>query len=772
MLKKDLTSINMDVSYQYEFLDNKVGVFHAVNGIVDSSDHLYSFKKCLAAFSLYISMYEKLHMLKWLSHSIAKLDEDDYLLLSTWCNNAYKPLCKYLKAGIHIGGNAVEIANIFRWGIGSIRKDIDLAKHLLEVNYPFDSVVSNPSKFHINAVYAHSNMLSHYYFEVSLSKAERSYYARTSMVLLNHLLGTETALKNRANYMLSMAYNVLGEFEKASSHFIDALLSEHSLPFQKNIIIRLIFDLLPEEKLPNKIEKALTDGNRVLNAIFWSELSEHIHCSEIKSKMKRYSAVLCDKNCIGSDSHSLNISEIRDLNFYIDAVYTVNYCHDDIRIGDLLSIAIANDTPKIAKKIIFQRLAYSLLNVNKYSAMYYASMSLYHKYDIDVAIFIQRILLGFDYNSVVGALTFRREGNHDLAAIDAANSLNKVVWIDGDPSKEIEILEYVIKASDSPIAIDLAKIRASFLYIKGECTMNMSLGIQNFKKGDDYLESLTIKDADNIRNGVRDHGFYRHQKSLIKKSEDGEFVFIEKKGCDKLIIVFSCRYTYNVFQAGPRFIEGLETNALLINNPSCNWYSDEEDARVSRLIDKYALSRFERKNIFCHNASMGGYAAMKFAIKHKLLCLATNPQFNLNFWSFARPDDADRILSCKEIINHDKTSPDEIKGLKASIIIGRHPHDVLPFQAWLDNAIKASDFTYIITKHDIPEHDALMYRAYGDSFMKVIYKEFESLQEVVQLRGRLTECDFDGVVKVQNDINSSVSGRWVIHNENGKYFTA
>lgn len=488
--------------------------------------------------------------------------------------------------------------------------------------------------------------------------------------------------------------------------------------------------------------------------------------------MKAYTVALTAKECVGDKAYELSNAEINDINAYIDAVYSAHYFCDETKSRKLLSVASAKDTPALAKHIIFRNLAYSFIHKNKYIAMYYASMSLYHKYESDMAVFIQRMLLDVDYNTVCKALTVYRNGHRDLAIIDAAESFKNAVWIDGEPIRETAVLDYMIKNSFTQEAIDLAKVRAAFIYIKGECTLNRTLGIQNFKKGDDYLDSISFNGAEEIMNGIRDYGFYRHQKSLIQSSDDGEFVFIEKEGSDKLIIVFSCRYTYNVFQSGPRFVDGLETNALFINNPEGNWYSDKEEERVSRLIEKYALSKFKRSNILCHNASMGGYAAMKFAIKHKLLCLAANPQFNLHFWSFARPTDAERILLCKNIVNLDKVSIDEINGLKACIIIGRHPHDVLPFQSWFDNAIKAKDYTYIIIKHDIPEHDALLYRAYGDSFMREIFKEFGVLQETELLSRDFKERDFNDIVHLQKEINDSYAGRWVIHNRNGKYFIA
>ncbi len=747
-----------------------ISIFDGNVGLVDVSDKLYTAKKCLSSFSLDIPTHEKITMLEWLSTYIAKLDDTDYSLLSSWCNDAYKSLCKHLKGGIGIGSNAVEIANIFRWGSSLIKKDIHLSRSLIEQYYPFHEVVSNPAAFHCNVVYAHSQMLSYYYFDLSFSKFERTYYARTSIGLLNHLLTFDTALNNRANYLLSMVYKVLGDIDKSLYHFIKALTSKHALPFQRNLIIRFIFDSLPEEKLPSRLEKLLTDNNRALSCEFWLDVSNGIISSEIRNRISSYVSVLSNMGIKEGNSPMLSKSEIDELNSYIESVCSIDYCHDESEISRLLSVVTSKDTPAISKSLIFKRLAYSSFYASKCNAMYYASMSLFNRYDADLAIFIQRMLIDADYGCVCDAIISSNKVSRDLAMIKVAESLEKNTWVNGDPLSETAMLYYIVSNSLSSVATDLAKVRGAFLYIKGECTANQTLGIQNFKKGDGYLDSISIDNAQTIKNGIREHGFYRHQSKLIQSSDDGEYVFYENKESDRLIIVFSCRYTYNVFQAGPRFLDGLETNALFINNPAGNWYSDKEDERVSRIIEKYALSKFSHNKIFCHNASMGGYAAIKFSIKHNLICIAANPQFNLNFWSFARPGDSKRILTCESIVNLDKMPLNKIDGLKACIIIGRHPHDVLPFQSWLDHAIKAKSYTYVIIKHDIPEHEALMYRAYGDTFMKAAYKEFDVLQDISLLISNLRPCDFGGVLDVQNLINASNSGRWVLHKKDGQYF--
>lgn len=771
---------NLSINFDPHLIKNstdvisRTGIFDGVNGISDSSDEHYTFKKCMAALSLDIPVHEKLEMLAWSSEFIGKLSDDDYNMLSTWCKDAYKPLCKNLRAGINVESNAIEIATIFRWGNTLIRKDINLARRLLEEHYPFHNVMSDPSKFSRNVVYAHVNVLSYYYWDMSCDYVEREYYARFSISALNYLLRFEKIFKNRADYYLSMVYNVLGEFDKSLHHFIKALSSEYTVPFQKNLVIRLLFNSLPCWQLPSNLEKSLVSDNRILNDFFWLHLSDSIKNIKIKEKIRAYAVALSTER-VSKNAYELSNSEINDLNSYIEFTSIFNPCNDNFDLKKHLYFASSKDTPILARHILFRHISYEIIYKDKFAAMYYASMSLYHKYSVDVATFIQRMLLDADGRAVCEALSFYRYGNLDLAIINTTESVRNAVWVDGDPSREIVILEHIINNSCVKEAIELAKIRAAFLYVKGECTLGMGLGIQNFITADEHLNSLSIDSIDSIddiKSGIRDHGFYRHQRSLIRKSDNGEFIFIENKASDRLVIIFSCRYTYNAFQATPMFINGLESNALFINNPKGNWYSDSEEDRVSKLITLHALSRFKRENILCHNASMGGYAAMKFAIKHRLLCIASNPQFNLNFWSFARAADAERILSSKNIVNLDKMPTDEINGLNACIILGRHPHDVLPFQSWLDHAIKAKDFTYVIIKHDIPDHVSLMYRAYGDSFMRELYKEFDFLQKASSFVGAITSCGFSDVISLQKEINNASSGRWIIQNRNGQYFTS
>lgn len=745
-----------------------VGIFDEANGIYDASDSLYIYKKCLSAFILDIPAFEKIEILKWLSASIINLNDDEFFLLSSWCKDAYKPLCKQLKTGINNPSSSVEIANIFRWGNGFVRRDIHLTRHFLEKHYPLVDVTSNPSKFPTHVIYAYANMLSYYYMGNSENPHEQKHYAQLSLNILHYLLRFETMVKNRANYYLSLAYKILGDIDNALRHIINALNSEHSLPFQKSLLINILFSSLPNEQLPTNLEKLLIIDGRVLNYTFWTNLAEKIEDNVIRNEIHHYASLLQANDNMNVNSDLSN----QDLDRLIDylSVFTIQKdCYNKNYIERTLHYATTEETPTLAKHILFRRLSHTFIHDNTPLALYYASMSLLCKYDNDMAVLIQCMLADEDGKCVSDAISFCQNAGRDLAIINTAASLNNAMWIDGDPSKEALILEYIIANSRIPNAINLAKIRVAFLYIKGECSPNKGLAIQNFRKADVHLNSLCVEGIEDLKNKIREHGFYRHQRSLIQQSENGEFVFIEKAESDKLLIVFSCRFIYHVFQSGPMFVKGLETNALFINNPESNWYSDKEEERVSRLIEQYGLSRFKKENIVCHNASMGGYAALKFAIKHKLFCISSNPQFNIHFWSYARAADAERILRCEKIVNLDKIAINEINGLNCCIIIGRHPHDVLPFQSWLDHALKASNFTYVIIKHDIAEHASLMFKAYGDSFMQKLYEQFYLLKDLQSANDKLKPCNFADVINLQREINESYSGKWIIQRKERNY---
>jgi hypothetical protein len=104
------------------------------------------------------------------------------------------------------------------------------------------------------------------------------------------------------------------------------------------------------------------------------------------------------------------------------------------------------------------------------------------------------------------------------------------------------------------------------------------------------------------------------------------------------MIVFSCVYSHDTFASVPSLVQGLPGHHLLfVNNPELNWYSGTAFDEVCRLIELRVARRFARHQVSCYLGSMGGYAALRFALHFGFRAIAFNPQVDLDLWAAYRP---------------------------------------------------------------------------------------------------------------------------------------
>ena len=740
--------------------------------IDDNSDELFSLKKALCALGLELSRHEKRELLNWISYALRELSEEQYQYIINWNSSGYKSICEWLMNGLGANEHTVDLVNFLRWGNDLVKKDVLTAESILNEFYPFSEVRKFVDKQTAKVLYAHVNILSEFWM-LSSCDEERKNYALAALPLLMKLCTFKTWAQNRANFYLATVFSILGDFSRAIEHFIDTIVDKNSIPNQRRLIFQVIFN---DYSIPPRLESIFLSDNCIVNPSFWQCVSDGISDVEIKSKLSHFSSRLLERCFPACDNYKLSYDDISELNLFLTLATSELKLYSQQEIQKVHILACNEKNPNQIRINANLNLAYYsyIQRHSAVNAIYYFSMSLFFGGSDAIKIAIQKVLIDADEQVVLLVL----KDTHLCNCSKAVNILQVArkipVWVTGDISEELSFIERLIVLSESmnsQLINKLARVRAAFLCIRGESVLDGGLRIQNFEKGRKYLENSVLCDEAFVCDNIKNFSIYKNQHNIITHSLNGDYIYLEEVNSDKLVIVFSCRYFYSSFTSVPSFNKNKKTNVLFINNPLCNWYSDDEEVRVNYLIENVALSKFSRDNILCYSGSMGGYAALKFASRYNLPSIAVTPQFNLNLWALARPNDADRIYSINKMINLDKVSYSDTSGFRTCVIIGRQPFDLLAFQAWFNHVITYNDFTIVVIKHDIAEHAGLIVRAYGDKFVDVIYDKFRLINDLYTGKYNMHEVSLNDVRHIQRSISDAKDGQWVIKSINGKYLT-
>lgn len=98
--------------------------------INDTNDELFDLKKSLSALGFELSKYEKYDLLKWISHKLNEISDDQYLYIINWNSTGFKKICANLKAGIGANNETIELVNMLCWGNSILKKDVETARWL------------------------------------------------------------------------------------------------------------------------------------------------------------------------------------------------------------------------------------------------------------------------------------------------------------------------------------------------------------------------------------------------------------------------------------------------------------------------------------------------------------------------------------------------------------------------------------------------------------------------------------------------------------------
>ncbi len=179
----------------------------------------------------------------------------------------------------------------------------------------------------------------------------------------------------------------------------------------------------------------------------------------------------------------------------------------------------------------------------------------------------------------------------------------------------------------------------------------------------------------------------------------------------KLMIVFSCVDTHHTYTQVPTLSRTLPGHHLLfVNNPELNWYSDAVFDEVVQLIEREVLPRFAREDVTCYFGSMGGHAALKFALHFGFQALVFNPQVDLPLWAAYRPGQREMLLAAREHANVQDAPLAAFEQSPVCYLVGSSTPDREAFARWLARVRECRHGSFIIEKFADPHHAGLVAR--------------------------------------------------------------
>jgi len=120
---------------------------------------------------------------------------------------------------------------------------------------------------------------------------------------------------------------------------------------------------------------------------------------------------------------------------------------------------------------------------------------------------------------------------------------------------------------------------------------------------------------------------------MNNKTEPDSFLYLESKGSNELVIVFSGVHAR--YFMGYNLLSHCSTNKLFIRDPTKGWYNGKisglsEDANELKKVIERVTSAFDKGKITILGSSMGGYAALLFGLQLKVgRILVFSPQVTL-----------------------------------------------------------------------------------------------------------------------------------------------
>ncbi|MDF7650584.1 hypothetical protein PUG42_18765 [Erwiniaceae bacterium L1_54_3] len=708
----------------------------------DNSDPLFKIKIAMLYLQVDLIASDQYENLTWINKELRKLSDIDFSELTSWNDGSYESIFKNIRNGLGENKFTIDLVNLFRWGNRLVKRNVDLAEYLINKYYPYVSICHDILATPQNVLYAHVNVLSYRWMNGDLEYGKIC--ARRATKILDVLKLDDSYLRNRSNYYLSSIYNLSGDVELSLEHYFRAVTDEHCLDFQKWQIFSIVYADIQNRRMPKLVENMVFKNENHLNPMFWIYFSELCSADELlERRLKLVACVLLKLGHKTYDFTGFGVSHekiIKSLSFSFSNDDKLCISEQLNEIESIINLDVDGSKYHPSYHLRALNLKHKFDETSLLSRFYNCSVILSKIDDHNIILMMEDLFFELDNEAVSKTI-------NNLKLNDGcyySEHEKRPIWIKRDIESEMVFLNNFLLNASNEKSKQLAIARLVFLYIRGESYYGSSVKVQSFKLATRAMEALDKNSFSKYISFITDFGFYRQQEKYILGCEEGEYIFFESNDSDKLIIAFSDRYSYHVFPSVPSFSKEHSCNVLFINNPKCNWYSDDEDVRVEGLINKLVLGKYLNENVMCYHASMGGYAAIKFGLRHNFNILAVNPQFNLDLWAQLRREDQSRINNISEKINLDKLSVGALEGQTLSLIIGRHPADALAFQAFIENLRDVKFINLYIEKHRINEHEGLIMKAYGSNFVEVVQERFKLMGEFRK------DASKDNYLKIEN----------------------
>lgn len=731
---------------------------------------------------------EKYKLIESIKEQYNKLDTKNKKTINKWLNGRYKifleKLIKYDK-NIH---NTIDFVNYsFRWGISGVTsQDVDFSYYL--VNPIITKEKFKDENISSYAFLTHGNILFHYFRE-SINEyninRETLFQRALNSLIQSYNSAKNDYLKNRSSYFLTQLYSLNSDFNSSIVWYYRSLDCSDLVHDQFSMLFALLFKDIDKNMILsfNFVGKFFIKEN-IQNKYFWlfvkSKISNSLAINHIDTIINLSSPIYNKK----VDSWGKDIEDFfTTLNSYISLVVEPLDEKSSSQLQTLYFNSILNNHGK--SEVLFRMAQIQRFYINDLGrAMLMASEANTLFFNLKRLDFMSRIILeefGVEIREILDSSSCKFQNkNIDFYCfekdrkVSAWKRLLKKGCLSGRVDEEIEFLEYINSYTDNKKLSQILKTRLAYLYFKGTAGISED-GYEkaNYQKAKIYFES--IKENTLVLKHLQ-HPKLSIYLDMEKASPIGDenYLFFEKRISNKILIVFSCAFSYMHYTQLREFYQKNKINVIFISNPTLNWYHGLEWDRVESIMKQIVFKKFKKENVTTYFGSMGGYGALRVALTYGLKSIVFNPQIDLNIWIKHRPVISTR-LKPYDLVHIQSFSRMAFENTPIYIMSSSSIEDVEVFKILIDKFTECKKGLFIIEKIPDNLHAGIFAKVYSGNQQNSILN-ISALQDKYYPSNKYEKINYQipkGLTeKFWRFINNSMKLRVIIQINNGDIFCA
>ncbi len=664
------------------------------------------------------------------------LTENEKHFLETWLEDRYKKVLHYILEYKESAHQRVNFSyDVFRWGIaGVVAQDVEYAVHLIKPIILKKVDASDATFAYAN--YAYGTSMFHIYREsVYAVMSDTAAYEESLKSLTISSTAKSLYLQQRSFYFLANLDTLKGDFYKSAVYYFKAMSYKSVLTSQYG----LIFDSLTGNHMVNIFQNVLSifSKENIYNIYFWELLHKHIALTELQTNIQFIMDYIehnyAEPVKIDNEKENEIITFAESLSQYYSYIVSKQSCSlkqiEDLHKNPIftkkakseilfLMGTIVQDKNKDLTRamLMFSESIDLYMNQNRFKAI---SNLILQEYDHE----IREILMHSD--KIFSNKALQEYCHEQTMGKSAWKRFVKAGFVTGNFNEEVEFLEYLQEKTSDPMLTKLIDTRLAYLYYIGHA----GIRIHDYNEPD-YHKAKTL--FENVKDNPLVNKYLKHPtlaiyNELEVRNNTEHYLYFEKRESDKLIIVFSCAFSYSHYTQLRLFYEHRKTNVLFLNNPQRNWYSDEEWDRIARTIEQVAIKEFKKENIISYFGSMGGYAALKVGLTFGLKTIVFNPQFDMDIWLKHRPVLRPKLNEIKNLVNLQEYKIESYEQMPLYYMTSSSIEDVEAFSVFIQTISQCKNGLFVIEK--IPDN------VHAGIFGKV-YKELqqEAILRIAQIQ--------------------------------------